>query len=149
VTSCFNGIHHLALYTTDLDVTLRFYREIVGLETSEVADSPRGRHAFVHLEPHEQGRPGLHIWENPALDTPDPVANRGRVNSGPGVMAHLALYLPDADAEQVLRQNLTAHDVEIVEFDRLGTFAFWDPNGIMVEIVPPRFDELQATQPGN
>jgi catechol 2,3-dioxygenase-like lactoylglutathione lyase family enzyme len=148
MTSRFNGIHHLAIYTRDLDGTLDFYREVLGLETSEAADSPRGRQAFVHLEPLDRGRPGLHIWENPALDVPDVAANRASFNSGAGAMAHLALYLPDAAAEQVLRATLAAHNVEIVEFDRLGTFAFWDPNGIMIEIVPPRFDELHAAQSG-
>jgi catechol 2,3-dioxygenase-like lactoylglutathione lyase family enzyme len=100
VTSSFEGIHHLALYTRDLDRTLEFYRDVLGLITSVIEDSPRGRHASVHLEPLERGRPGLHIWENPALDPVDPDVNRSAFNSGPGVMAHLALYLPDTEEEQ-------------------------------------------------
>jgi catechol 2,3-dioxygenase-like lactoylglutathione lyase family enzyme len=81
-----------------------------------------------------------------ALFTKDLDVNRASFNSGPGSMAHLALYLPDAMAEAALRERLEQEGIEVVPFEQLGTFAFWDPNGIMVEIVPPRFDELQRRQ---
>ena len=70
MTAEFAGIHHLALYTRDLDRTLDFYRSVIGLDTSDVAVSPRGRHAYVHLEPIDSGRRGLHFWENRELSLP-------------------------------------------------------------------------------
>ena len=136
-----SGVHHLALYTRDLDATFAFYRDVLGMAVGDIAASPRGRHGFVHLEPEATGRPGLHFWENPDLEH-DVDANRRRFDSGTGVMAHVALYLPDAPSEAELRHRLAAANIDIIEFERLGTFAFWDPNGVMVEIVPPKFDEM-------
>ena len=136
-----NGIHHLALYTRDLDATIAFYRDLLGMVIGEIADSPRGRHGFVHLEPAAAGRPGLHFWEHPDLHN-EADTNRRQFNSGAGAMAHLALYLPDSASETELRTRLAAANIETLEFDRLGTFAFWDPNGVMVEIVPPEYDEM-------
>lgn len=140
-----NGIHHLALYTHDLDATRAFYHDVLGMPVGEIASSPRGRHCFVQIEPAESGRPGLHIWEDPNRAAPDVDTNRQRFFSGEGVMAHLALYLPNREAEAALRQRLAAANIELIEFERLGTFAFWDLNGIMLEIVPPKYDELSPS----
>jgi catechol 2,3-dioxygenase-like lactoylglutathione lyase family enzyme len=141
----FAGIHHLALYTNDLDRTLGFYRDVLGLDVSAVSDSPRGRHAFVHLEPAHHGRPGLHFWENTELEQPDAGANLASFSSGPGNLAHVALYQPSTSAEAALRSRLAAREIAITTFEELGTFAFSDPNGIMVEIVPARHDDPQQT----
>jgi catechol 2,3-dioxygenase-like lactoylglutathione lyase family enzyme len=132
----FAGIHHLALYTWDLDRTLDFYRSVVRLDTSEVANSPRGRHAYVYLEPIHSGRRGLHFWENRQLNLPDTKANLSSFSSGPGLLAHVALHQPNAEAVADLRERLAADGIATREFTELGTFAFSDPNGIMVEIVP-------------
>jgi catechol 2,3-dioxygenase-like lactoylglutathione lyase family enzyme len=137
-----NGIHHLALYTHDLEATLAFYRDVLGMESGEIALSPRGRHCFIHIEPAERGRPGLHIWEDTSREAPDVAAHRAHFNAGPGVMAHIAFYLPDRESETALRVRLASAGIEVIEFERLGTFAFWDLNGIMIEIVPARYDEL-------
>lgn len=132
----FAGIHHLALYTSDLDRTLHFYSSVLGLEVSEVYESPRGRHAYAHLEPIDSGRRGLHFWENVELAPPDTAANLSSFRSGPGPLAHVALYQPCAQAVADLRERLDAAGIATREFPELGTFAFSDPNGIMVEIAP-------------
>lgn len=80
----FAGIHHLALFTHDLDETLDFYRRVLGLEVSAIAESPRGRHAFIHLEPADSARPGLHFWENATVVKPDIKAHLASFTSGPG-----------------------------------------------------------------
>jgi catechol 2,3-dioxygenase-like lactoylglutathione lyase family enzyme len=138
MTAEFAGIHHLALHTRDLDRTLDFYSSVIGLDTSDVADSPRGRHAYVHLEVIDSGRRGLHFWENREHDLPDTEANLSSFSSGPGLLAHVALYLPSAQAVTDLQERLDAGGIDTREFPELGTFAFPDPNGIMVEIVRGR-----------
>ncbi len=134
----FAGIHHLALYTWDLDRTLDFYTSVLGLDVSDVFGSPRGRHAYVHLEPASSGRRGLHFWENIELSPPDTNAHLSSFSSGPGPLAHVALYQPSAQVVADLRERLDADGIPTFEFPELGTFGFSDPNGIMVEIVPDR-----------
>ena len=137
----FAGSHHLALYTHDLDATLRFYSEVLGLEASGVADSPRGRHAFVYLEPKDSGRHGLHFSEDVERDPPDVECHLASFTSGPGSLAHLALYHPDASAAAALRARLKADRISFIDFAELGTYAFSDPNGVMVEIAAAHSDE--------
>lgn len=136
MTHDFAGIHHLALYTWDLDRTLDFYSSVLGLRVSDIYDSPRGRHAYAYLEPVDSGRRGLHFWEDTELDPPDTEANLSSFRSGPGPLAHVALYQPSTQAVADLRQRLDAEGIATREFPELGTFAFSDPNGIMVEIAP-------------
>lgn len=138
MTNGFAGIHHLALYTWDLDRTLGFYTSVLGLEVSDVFGSPRGRHAFVYLERATSGRRGLHFWESSELSPPDPKTRPSGFNSGPGALAHVALYHPSAQGVADLRERLDAEGIAIFEFPELGTFGFADPNGIMVEIVSAR-----------
>ena len=137
----FAGIHHLALFTHDLDETLHFYSRVLRLDVSDVADSPRGRHAFVHLEPAASGRPGLHFWESDELVKPDVGAHLASFTSGPGSLAHVALYLPSPAAAASLRTQLQTDGIAVIDFEELGTYAFSDPNGIMVEIAADHSDE--------
>ncbi len=43
------GVHHLALVTPDLDATLRFYHDVLGLAVASVAPATalHGRHAVL------------------------------------------------------------------------------------------------------
>ncbi|CAG7658243.1 VOC family protein [Paenibacillus allorhizosphaerae] len=45
------GIHHIALLTVDLDSTIRFYRNVLGMHTSGIAPSQqgRGRHCLIFV----------------------------------------------------------------------------------------------------
>src|SRR5581483_10013526 len=50
-----SGIHHIALLTTDLDATIRFYRDVLGMPTSEIFPSKegRGRHCLIFVKPND------------------------------------------------------------------------------------------------
>lgn len=136
----FAGIHHLALYTHDLEETLQFYAVVLELDVSAIADSPRGRHAFVHLEPADSGRRGLHFWESDKVVKPDVRARLAAFTSGPGALAHLALYQPNPAAATALRTRLDVDGIAVIDFEELGTYAISDPNGIMVEVAVGRRD---------
>ena len=53
-------------------------------------------------------------------------------------MAHLALYNPNAKEAEALRTSLEANSIAITDFEELGTYAFADPNGVMIEIATNR-----------
>ncbi|GIP38815.1 hypothetical protein J31TS4_20950 [Paenibacillus sp. J31TS4] len=56
------GFHHVALVTTDLDATIHFYDNVLGMQISPVypATPPRGRHCFV--KPGATDSWGIHFF---------------------------------------------------------------------------------------
>jgi catechol 2,3-dioxygenase-like lactoylglutathione lyase family enzyme len=95
----------------------------------------------VHLEPNDSGRRGLHFWEDVKLTPPDINNHLASFTLGPGSLAHVALYHPDAAAAAALRTRLKAGNISVIDFAELGTYAFSDPNGVMVEIATADPDE--------
>ena len=59
------GFHHVALVTPDLDETIRFYGDVLGMRVGEVfpATERQGRHCFVR--PGDAETYGLHFFEQP------------------------------------------------------------------------------------
>ncbi|WP_188995545.1 VOC family protein [Paenibacillus nasutitermitis] len=62
-----NGIHHIALNTADLDATIRFYRDVLGMHTSVIGPSQegRGRHCLIFFKPKDGNECGFHFFERP------------------------------------------------------------------------------------
>ena len=61
-----SGFHHIALVTRDLDGTMRFYRDVLGMEIifTAPAGDLHGRHCAFHFEG-DPDRLGLHFFEYP------------------------------------------------------------------------------------
>ena len=60
------GFHHVALVTPDLDATIRFYGDVLGMRVGEVigATEQQGRHCFI--KPGDDSETwGLHFFERP------------------------------------------------------------------------------------
>lgn len=127
------GFHHIALVTPDLDATIQFYRDVLGMEIGEVMDR-RGRHCFIKPGGETWG---LHFFENSDADIythPDLLTNRFLFLEG--AMQHIAFSLPDAGAAQILRERLESYQVQMTtinQIDSLRNFLFVDNNGILLE----------------
>jgi catechol 2,3-dioxygenase-like lactoylglutathione lyase family enzyme len=126
------GVNHLALVTTDMDATVRFYHGVLGARLVATLAVPAFRHYFFEIgagntlaffEYHDVA---LEPFAKPA-GVPDPRAVQ---------FDHLSLNLPDEDALLDLQRRLKAAGCEVtdvVDHDIFRSIYFTDPDGIALE----------------
>ncbi len=83
------GFHHLALVTPDLDATLRFYRDVLGMGELEMWVTPGGRGVIL-----DAGRATLELLDERHAAEVDAI-EVGRRVAGP---VRFALEVPDSVA---------------------------------------------------
>lgn len=130
------GIHHIALLTADLDATIRFYRDVLGMQAGDIALSQegRGRHCIILVKPNDDNVLGFHFFERPIIKT-----TLGPSDTHPQSLApHVALRLPDATAAYALRARLSNAGVPVTDIPELGTFVFFDNNDLCLEVTWPK-----------
>lgn len=131
-TPRWRGINHLALITTNMDATVRFYHGVLGARVVATIGEPEFRHYFFELGP--QCTVAFFEYADAAIEpftkragVPDPRAAQ---------FDHLALNLPDEDALHDLRHRLKSADCEvtdIVDHGNVRSIYFTDPSGIALE----------------
>ncbi|MFP6710458.1 MAG: VOC family protein [Rhodospirillales bacterium] len=125
-------MHHVALATADLDSTLKFYTDVVGLKAGPTPSSS-GRLQWMYA------------GENPVLHIFQPKVVRDAPVSGVYGIAHFALHISNFD-EAVAR--LKSHDIEYSENEmesRAARQVFFDgPDGVRVELIELGSDEHLA-----
>jgi catechol 2,3-dioxygenase-like lactoylglutathione lyase family enzyme len=124
------GLHHITAIASDLDRTVAFYRDLLGL-------------AVVHDGPSDDDAEARHVWFGAVGGGPVgllsfmqyPELPAGVV--GVGSTHHFALVVESAEEQEAWRDYLREHGVECSEiFDR-GPFKsiyVRDPDGHIVEI---------------
>jgi catechol 2,3-dioxygenase-like lactoylglutathione lyase family enzyme len=126
------GINHLALVTTDMDATVRFYQGVLGARLIATIGTPQFRHYFFEFGPQntvaffEYSDAHLEPFAKPA-GMPDPRAIQ---------FDHLSFNLPDEDALLDLRARLKQANCEVtdvVDHGFIRSVYFTDPNGIALE----------------
>jgi len=131
-TPRWRGINHLALVTTDMDATVRFYHGVLGARLVAHLAAPGFRHYFFQLGDEETI--AFFEYADQPLDTfakpagiPDPRAIQ---------FDHLSLNLADEQALEDLRIRLEKHGAEateVVDHGFMRSVYFTDPNGIALE----------------
>ncbi len=114
---------HTMVRVSDLDASLRFYRDALGLEELSRRDYPQGRFTLVFL-----AAPGDHAAQIELTHNWDPEAYTGGRNFG-----HVAYVVPDIHAACARLQD---HGVTINRPPRDGRMAFVrSPDGISIEFL--------------
>jgi catechol 2,3-dioxygenase-like lactoylglutathione lyase family enzyme len=126
------GINHLALVTTDMDATVRFYHGVLGARLVAHLGNDSFRHYFFEFGAgntvafFEYRNIELQPFSKPA-GVPDPRAVQ---------FDHLSFNLPDERALLTLRDRLKEADCEVtdvVDHGFIRSVYFTDPNGIALE----------------
>ena len=138
MASPFTGINHLALITPDMDQTVRFYRDILGMDLVATIGqiSYRGdkwmRHYFFSLGP--GNTLAFFEWED--------VKDIGEYKPA-GIPAsgrqfdHVSFNVKDQEALLAMQQRLREHGVdvtEVIDHKVVHSIYFDDPHGISLEI---------------
>lgn len=133
------GFHHIALVTPDLDATIDFYRDVLGMKVlfTLPATDINGRHAAILPG---EGFLGLHFFEQPdaKLFTPPDLKTMYWL---PGALHHISFALPDKAAGLALRERLQSHGIAMTEVMLQGgivyNMLFQDNNGMLLEAAWP------------
>ncbi len=135
------GVHHIALVTPDLEATIDFYQDVLGMTVLAFfpATNYSGRHAFI--QPGDTPTWGLHFFEQPEAQVFAYPAAMPRFAVVPGALQHIAFALPGRADGEALRARLIAHGVTPTPVTTLGQIQntlFRDNNGLLLEATWPR-----------
>ena len=124
------GLHHLTLICSDMERTIRFYRDVLGLgivRDGPSDDDPGTRHVWFGAV---DGAPGrlISAMEYPSLQPG---------TTGVGATHHFAMAVESADELDAWRDYLRGAGMDCSEvFERSGFRSLYvrDPDGHLVEI---------------
>ena len=121
------GVHHLALVCSDLERTIEFYTNVLGMPLVKIVpnrDEPTSTHIFFDMG----GGNLLAFFDFPEHHT-DPT------RLGVGSIHHVAITTPPAQYPTIL-QRLRRRGVQhsVHGSDTAGSIYLHDPDGIVIEI---------------
>ena len=134
------GLNHLAFITDDMTKTIRFYRDLLGLELAAGIGHDGYRHYFFRMggdQASEQGDGGqIAFFEYAGAKPMKRDKFHGSPTSEPRGFDHVALTVESKEALFALKDKLDAAGVEVhgaVDHGTLWSIYFFDPNNIPLE----------------
>ena len=127
----YSGVNHLALVTGDMDRTVRFWRDLLGLPLVAGMGQPGYRHYFFALGPHDL----IAFFEWPQVE-PLPEKDHGYPVTGRVVFDHISMGVEAEDDLWELKDRLEAAGFwvsEIMDHGFIHSLYSFDPNGIPIE----------------
>jgi catechol 2,3-dioxygenase-like lactoylglutathione lyase family enzyme len=131
-TPKWRGVNHLALITTDMDATVRFYVGVLGARLVATIGTQSFRHYFFEFGQATT----IAFFEYRAIDLDRFAKPAGVPNPNATQFDHLSLDLVDEEALVDLRARLKQANCEvtdIVDHGFIRSIYFTDPNGIALE----------------
>jgi catechol 2,3-dioxygenase-like lactoylglutathione lyase family enzyme len=126
------GINHLALITSDMDATTRFYHGVLGARLVATIGTSSFRHYFFEI-----GAQNTIAFFEYADSDLDRFAKPAGIPDARAIQFdHLSLNLPDEHALESLRARLKEAGCEVtdvVDHGFMHSIYFTDPNGIALE----------------
>ena len=131
----FKGINHLALVTGDMEKTVRFYRDVLGMPLVGTTGNAPGSYPYRHyfFELGAGNTIAFFEWPDMVEEFHKPV---GVPVSGRVQFDHVSFNVEDEDALLGLKAMLEGHGVEVtdvVDYQAIKSIYFTDPNGIALE----------------
>jgi catechol 2,3-dioxygenase-like lactoylglutathione lyase family enzyme len=131
----YTGINHLAMATGDMDKTIRFWRDLLGMRLVVGLGRPGYRHYFFEISENDL----IAFFEWPKVE-PIPEKEHGYPVAGPAVFDHVSFGLETEDTLWELKDRLDAAGFwvsEIIDHGFIHSLYSYDPNGIPIEFSYP------------
>src|SRR3990170_3552594 len=127
----FNGVNHLAMATGDMDMTIRFWRDLLGMRLVAGLGQPGYRHYFFEISPDDL----IAFFEWKGVE---PVIKKehGRPMTGKFGFDHVSFGVETEDDLWELKDKLEAAGFwvsEVIDHGFIHSIYAYDPNGIPVE----------------
>jgi len=127
----FNGVNHLAMVTGDMDKTVRFWRDLLGMRLVARLGQPGYRHYFFQISDTDL----IAFFEWPGVE---PVVKKehGRPVKGPFIFDHVSFGVQTEDDLWQLKDRLAAAGFpisDVVDHGFIHSIYAHDPNGIPIE----------------
>ena len=127
----FNGINHLAMATGDMDATIRFWRDLLGMRLVGGVGEPGFRHYFFEISKTDL----IAFFEWSGVKPVEP-KKHGQPVKGPFVFDHIAFGVDTSEALWELKDTLDAVGFDcsdVIDHGFIHSIYAFDPNGIPIE----------------
>ncbi|MBW1708531.1 MAG: VOC family protein [Deltaproteobacteria bacterium] len=127
----YNGINHLAMATDDMDRTIMFWRDLLGMRLVAGLGKPGARHYFFEISTTDL----IAFFEWPEVERV-PEKDHGYPVKGPFIFDHVSFGVETQDNLWELKDKLEAADFwvsEVVNHGFIYSIYAFDPNGIPIE----------------
>lgn len=131
ITVRFNGVNHLAMATGDMDKTIRFWRDLLGMRLVAGLGQPGYRHYFFEISPSDLI--AFFEWEGV-----EPMVKKehGRPVSGRFGFDHVSFGVEEEEDLWKLKAKLEAAGFpvsEVIDHGFIHSIYAYDPNNIPIE----------------
>ena len=127
----YNGVNHLALVTGDMDMTIRYYRDLLGMRLVAGLGKSGYRHYFFSISETDL----IAFFEWPDVSKPA-VKDHGVPVKGPAAFDHVSIGVQDREELIELKNRLSAAGFwvsEIIDHGFIHSIYSFDPNNIPIE----------------
>jgi catechol 2,3-dioxygenase-like lactoylglutathione lyase family enzyme len=127
----FNGVNHLAMTTGDMDKTIRFWRDLLGMRLVAGLGQPGYRHYFFQISDSDL----VAFFEWPGVE-PVLKKDHGRPVKGPFILDHVSFGVDTEGELWELKDRLEAAGFpvsDMIDHGFIHSIYAHDPNGIPIE----------------
>ena len=127
----YDGVNHLAMATGDMDQTIRFWRDLLGMRLVAGLGKPGYRHYFFQLSATDL----VAFFEWPGVK-PVPPKDHGEPVRGPFIFDHVSFGVATEADLWALKDRLEAAGFEVsdvIDHGFIHSIYSFDPNGIPIE----------------
>jgi catechol 2,3-dioxygenase-like lactoylglutathione lyase family enzyme len=129
------GINHLAMVTGDMDSTVRFWRDFLGMRLVAGLGSASYRHYFFEITANDM----IAFFEWPGAEN-IPEKDHGVPVKGPVAFDHVSIGVAHDEDLWELKEKFEAADMwvsEIIDHGFIHSLYAFDPNNIPIEFSAP------------
>ena len=131
----YTGVNHLAMVTDDMDGTIRFWRDFLGMRLVAGLGTGRYRHYFFEISPQDM----IAFFEWPDVEN---IAEKdhGVPVKGPLAFDHVSIGVGSDDDLRELKGRFEAAELwvsEIIDHGFIHSIYAFDPNNIPIEFSAP------------